>query len=297
LDNFVSPSNLYLKSYPEKQLIDDQKTGNCLDIYTLGLNNINSYLKGEKVESLTIDGNRPDEDELEFYDLPPVPPEEARKRLVFFVEQHDGEYKPICYNLDMIEKSDLMSNIYSTSCGADGSLANILNGLGDPIFKLNLGDFSAHVHLKQLLGALYTTKKQVFILKKTNPTVVYPRTASLTAIFSDEGAWVSSDHCQEGSDKTLYEILLCEEKDGNLCYPILESNDIEEIGLSEFEDLQDMTYYNRISILKEKIFKLQRSIKIAEYNISSIENKPDSELTCQDDYVYGEDGDDEDGDD
>jgi hypothetical protein len=291
LNHFVTPSRPNRKVYPEKQLIEDEKTGNCFDIYTFGLNNINAYLKGEKVEAFTMEGVRPDEDEVEDYDLPPVPPEEARRRLVFFVEQPDGNYKPICYNLDMIEKSDLMSNLYSTGCGANGSMANVIPALNDPIFRLNLGEFSVNVFLKKLLGALYNTKKQVFILRRTEPAIVFPRTASLSAIFGDPGSWVSADHCQEGSDKTVYEILECEEKDGNLCYPILESNNIDEVDPDEFKDMGPMNqprYYK----IKDKIFGSQRKLRQLETRKSEILNSGvDLNLDCTDNYVYNEDDD------
>jgi hypothetical protein len=290
LNHFTVPTLPSKKVYPEKKLVDE---GNCFDLYTFGLNNINAYLKGEKVEALTIEGNRPDEDELEDYDLPAVPPEEARKRLVFFLEQTDGTYKPICYNLDMIEKSDMMSNIFSTTCGDSGSLANIINGLGNPLFRLNLGDFSVHVFLKELLGALYLTKKQVFILQKPTPPINFPRTASLSVIFSDAGSWVSADHCQDRSDKSVYRILLCEEKDGNLCYPIIQSNDIEEVDISEFTNVEPMNA-SRYEKIKTTIFNYKRRIQIFEQEASLYASNGD--ITCSNDYEYNTNSDEDDED-
>jgi hypothetical protein len=257
LNLFTAPSPLTGKSYPEKKLIDDQITGRCKDLYAMGLKNINAYLRGEKIQVFTADGEIPEDDDLDSYEIEPVPPEEARKRLVFFVETSDGVYIPVCYNLDMIEKSDIKTNIFSTTCARDQQMQD---GLNDPLFKLNMGDFSVFVYLKKLLWALYKTKKQVFILTKPDPPLIFDRTASLTAIIS--GNWVSVDHCQAGSDKSVYNIEVCEEKEGNLCYPTIDSNDIEEFDidtniLSEDDQKTKMENIRIIYELKQEILETE----------------------------------------
>jgi hypothetical protein len=286
LNIFVNPSSLSRKIYPEKNLIEDKITGRCKDLLTTGLNNINAYLKGEKVEAYTIDGERPPDDDLEDYDYDQVTPEEARKRLVFFVETRDG-YIPVCYNLDMIENIDIKSAVYSTTCEGE-SLRNINAGFDDPIFKLNMGDFQVFVYLKSLLWALYKTKKQVFILTKPDLPIYFSNTASLQAVIGTD--WTSLDHCQNGSDKYVYNIEICEEKDGNLCYPIIEANEIDLIDITDPEKVSEM---KRIKI--KASFESELYIEKLESEANSIlQNKLEGNDNCSDYVDYVDDSDDSD---
>jgi len=286
LNIFVNPSSLSGKVYPEKNLIEDEIKGRCKDLLTTGLNNINAYLRGEKVEAYTVEGERPPEDELEDYDYDPVTPEEARKRLVFFVETTSG-YIPVCYNLDMIENIDIKSAVYSTTCEGE-SLRNINDGFDDPIFKLNMGDFQVFVYLKSLLWALYKTKKQVFILTKPDPPIYFSNTASLQAIIGTD--WTSLDHCQNGSDKYVYNIEICEEKDGNLCYPIIEANEIELIDITDPEKYSEM---KRIKI--KAAFESEVYIENLESEANSIlQNTLEGNDNCSDYVDASDDSDDSD---
>jgi hypothetical protein len=296
LNLFTKPSPISGKVYPEKELIDDELKGRCKDLLTSGLKNINAYLRGEKIDVFTPEGEKLSEEESEDYDADPVPAEEARRRLVFFLETKDG-YVPVCYNLDMIEKSDIKSKIYSTTCktcpeGActcqdvehcKGFLTNIWEGLNDPLFKLNMGDFDVYVYLKELLWALYKTKKQVFILTKPDPPIYFERTASLEGIIGDN--WISVDHCQYKSDKTVYNIQICEEKDGNLCYPIIESNEIDLTDVNLYDD----SYIRSIKI--KAAFQQEIDINKLQNEADLISRELGGNVDCSD---YKEDDDEED---
>ena len=184
----------------------------CMDLESFTLYDINAYLNGEAVMAYNEEG----EEEKE-YSIEAVTKEVARKRLVFFVSNKElTQFKPFCYNLDLLEK-DIGSSLYSGSCTESGSMDDIDRGFSDPLFKLTF-DISVYVRLSNLLKALYSTQKQAFLLIPTDEIV--QRTASLGTYINHN--YVSGDHCQAGTDKRVYRIAVCG-RGSDKCYPLNDS--------------------------------------------------------------------------
>lgn len=275
LHNFVSPSDIRYVIYPEKEIIESSQ--GCQDILTQGIYNINAYLKGEAVEGYDISTGERDDS----LDLEPVSQEESRDRLVFFlsIKKDELDLQPYCYSLEQLE-NDVKTLLYSTTCEGD-SMRNIVSGLNDPIIRL---DFGTRVYLKlsDLLGALYKTKKQVFVLQPTD--TVFERTASFETTMG--GSYVSADHCQDGSDKRLYNIMACEGNGDDLCYPVTES--IQTIGDYDVSNI-DQAKWNTIKSYYKLNFDITRLENEAQYLYDQLGgNVTYSEDDDQGDDDYGD---------
>lgn len=243
LEFFTKPSDRSIK----KKAYNETDHDKCMDMEALSLYDINAYLNGEAVMAYDQDG-----EEVEDYAINPVPIEIARKRLVFFVASDRDlvNIKPFCYNLDLLEK-DLGTRIYSDSCTEDGGMGDINRGFSNPLFKLAF-ESTVYVRLSKLLKALYSTNKQVFLLIPTDEIV--PRTASLSsAVYHLQ---VGGDHCQAGTEKRVYDIVICG-KGSDKCYPVnqyLEARS-EDVDLSRDDD----------NDYKDHLDRFEEEIKIAQY--------------------------------
>ncbi len=211
LEFFTPPSRLPL----EEVSYDEVKEDKCMDMESLSFYNINAYLNGEAVMAYSEEDEKGEREAVEDYALEPVPPEVARKRLVFFVASDERLtiVKPYCYHLDNLERG-LMTSLYSDEC-KNGPLNDpIHHGFSNPLFKIPL-ETNIYVRLSELLRGLYNTQSQVFLLIPTRE--VQPRTSSIGTTIYKLG--VSGDHCQEGTDKRVYKIVVCG-KGSDKCYPL-----------------------------------------------------------------------------
>ena len=235
--DFVKPKKTEDVRFREASKIETMR--GCYDIVEMGIYDINSYLRGEAVEAYN------DKDERdETLDIPAVPPEVARERLVFFVSKswdNLDDLIPYCYNLQMLQK-DISKQIFY-ECDNDET-QEIKYRMDNPVIQLNVGG-RIHVPLAELLYALYKTKKQSFILIPSGKK--FERTASLSTTYGN--TTVSGTHCGEGTDINLYTIRSClgdrsrNPRGGmgngrrgreNLCWPGTEGLKISEENPSEF---------------------------------------------------------------
>lgn len=242
LEFFTKPSSDPVEEVNYNETSQDK----CIDLESFSYYDINSYLRGEAVMAYGEDGL-----EEKDYALEAVSPDIARKRIVFFVasDKEITRIKPFCYNLDLLEK-DFGTRIYSETCGSNGGMGDIHRGFSNPIFKLPF-ETNVYVRVSKLLKALYNTKSQAFLLIPTDQII--PRTASLSTAVYNLG--VSGDHCQGGTDKRLYRIVVCG-KGGDKCYPLRE--DIEfrpELNLTRTSDVD----YGR------HVLRYREEIEAAQY--------------------------------
>ena len=287
LNRFINPIDINTIEFEEKKMVDESK--GCQDILTQGIYNINAYLKGEAVEAYDLATEERDES----LDLEPVSEEEARDRLVFFLSKRadNQELVPYCYSLEQLEH-DIRSQVF-VKCEGE-TMRNIINYLGkpagNPIVKIDLGT-RVFVPISQLLGALYKTKKQVFVLTPTDE--VYEYTASLDTVLG--GSYVSADHCQAGSDKRIYTITACEGKEDNLCYPIMDSIETMDINVPNMNQKQSKKIKEHLSI-NYAIDKLQSEVdRIYEELEGVIQGDyKDDYQEYQADYQYQDDDQDDD---
>ena len=74
-----------------------------------------------------------------------------------------------------------------------------------------------------MIDVLTTTDKRVFVIL---PRIIddtqeeIEKTGSYNAFFVPNPNWLGADHCQEGTNKKVYNIFACEGRDGDPCYPI-----------------------------------------------------------------------------
>jgi hypothetical protein len=191
---------------------DEQAHERCFDNISLSYYDINAYLNGEPVRVYADEDSKEEEEVMEA-----VPPEVARKRLVFFVANEElTVIKPYCYSLDKLEK-DIGSRLYSDTCTPSGGRQHLDRGFSNPLFKIELGYYPVFVRLSKLLKALYKTKSQAFLLIPTQE--VAERTASLGYHRYQLG--IGADHCQPGTNKTVYRIVACG-RGSDKCYPLRE---------------------------------------------------------------------------
>ena len=180
-----------------KQKVTQQST--CFDIGQQEDYNINKFLLGE------LDGDTTDEVEIS-------------RRLVFFVGSNQDNLKPFCYDLENL-LADLNASIYTTDC------TTYPRRLANPLFKLNF-EYTVYVYLSDMIDVLTTTDKRVFVilprlipgLNDTQEEI--EKTGSYNAFFVPDPNWVGADHCQDGTNKKVYNIYVCEGRDGEPCYPV-----------------------------------------------------------------------------
>ena len=235
--NIVKPSKLRTVEFNEKKLVEE--SSGCNYLAEGGVYNINSYLKGEKVdgykyikdtEKLKLD------DSLE---LPAVSEREALKRIVFFLAKSKDRFddlKPFCYNIDMLS-SDVARQIFS-ECNikedGTGTMEKIQEKfLENPIITIDL-EAPIFVPLSELLSAIYTTKKQVFVLNPTDKVFKY--TCSLLATYGV--GYEGNAHCNAGSEKQIHTLMVCDGNKENLCWPVNNSIETIEIEPDKFFLLQ-----------------------------------------------------------
>ena len=235
--DFVRPKKTEDVRFREASKIETMR--GCYDIVEMGIYDINSYLRGEAVEGYN------DKDERdETLDIPAVPPELARERIVFFVAKswdNLDDLIPYCYNLQMLQK-DISKQIFY-ECD-DDETQEIEYRMDNPIIQINVGG-RVHVPLAELLYALYKTKKQSFILIPSGKK--FERTASLSTTYGN--TTVSGTHCGEGTGINLYTVRSCLGDMGrnppggrgkgrrdrqNLCWPVTEGLKISEENPDHF---------------------------------------------------------------
>ncbi len=251
LEYFTQPSDK-----PTEELdYDEVKEDKCMDMESLSFYNINAYLNGEAVMAYSEEDEKGDREPIEDYALPPAPPEIARKRLVFFVASDERltVVKPYCYHLDQLE-SAISTSLYSDTC-TDRSFGyeRINEGFSNPLFKIPL-ETNVYVRLSELLKGLYSTQSQAFLLIPTRE--VSRRTASLSTYLYQLG--VSGDHCQEGTEKRVYKIVVCG-KGTDKCYPLRGDIQFRPDGSVPVRvDISDYSEFIKRYDEQEKISRLQQ---------------------------------------
>ena len=266
LEYFTQPS-----AAPTEELdYNEVKEDKCMDMESLSFYNINAYLNGEAVMAYSEEDEKGQREEVEDYALEPVPPEVARKRLVFFVASDERltVVKPYCYNLDNLE-SAISTSLYSDTC-TDRSFGyeRIHEGFSNPLFKIPL-ETNVYVRLSELLKGLYSTQSQAFLLIPTRE--VSQRTASLSTYLYQLG--VSGDHCQEGTEKRVYKIVVCG-KGSDKCYPL--RGDIQfrmSSAVPVRADISDYSEFIKRYDEQEKIPRLQQDNMFLEEMESEAEQE------------------------
>ena len=75
-----------------------------------------------------------------------------------------------------------------------------------------------------MIDVLTNTNKRVFVilprLKDDGKQEEIKKTGSYNAFFVPDPNWVGADHCQDGTNKKVYNIYVCEGRDGEPCYPV-----------------------------------------------------------------------------
>ena len=191
-----------IKDTLKKQEQDDLEQVKCFDLIMHEDYNINDFLLGRTEDDIA---NPPDETDIS-------------RRLVFFVGQDRDNLQPYCYDLENL-LNNLNASIYSTDC-------TIPLRLHKPLFKLFFGH-TVYVYLSDIIDVLTTTDKRVFIiLPRLIPTLIgddkqeeIMKTASLDFI-GPNATFMAEDHCQDGTNKKVYNIFVCEGRDGDPCFPI-----------------------------------------------------------------------------
>ena len=217
--NLVRPSRTNLVDYDEQKRMIGKK---CINASTHSLYNINAYLKGYYVSGYTTDGKRNRES-----DLPGALAKDTMKRLIFFLATSDklDDLTPFCYNLDLLTK-DIGTRLY-VECEDFNDMEGLNYLFGqNPVIRIDL-EFAVYVPLSEILDAIYNTQKQVFLLVPTEKVFKY--TASMAVAFGTIGSMVSGHHCQEGSDKQLHTIKVCKGSEENLCWPVNEAIELNEV--------------------------------------------------------------------
>ena len=177
-----------------------EKQPTCFDVAQQDNYNINDFLLGK------LEDDKGDEIEI-------------ARRLVFFVGTNQNNLQPFCYDLENL-LNDLNATIYTTDCITNP------RRLANPLFKLNFG-YTVYVYLKDMIDVLTTTNKRVFVvlprLKDDGTQEEIMNTATLNFIDPSYGhnpTFRGADHCQEGSNKKVYNIFACEGRNGEPCYPV-----------------------------------------------------------------------------
>ena len=216
--NLVRPKSI------ENIMFEEKKINKC-DYLAVAEYDINAYLKGEEILGTEIDD---DTGKLEVL-LEAVSPQEAMKRLVFFIASSSDDLSNLrayCYNLDLI--GDDAHDLF-VECKGIGDMDDILNRFTTtvPVIRLiKLTGYAIYIPLDKFLYALYETKKQSFILIPTREKLGY--NASMSTGFGNYN--VSGDHCQEGSQKFLHDIKICPGDMEDLCWPVNIGLTLESVG-------------------------------------------------------------------
>jgi len=208
LKKFNTNNDRTHKTVPEvKQEVTQQST--CFDVGQQDYYNINNFLLGKLEDDTTETTTETD----------------ISRRLVFFVGQNRDNLKPFCYDLENL-LNDLNASIYTTDCTRyptpDGSR---LPRLANPLFKLSF-EYTVYVYLSDMIDVLTNTNKRVFVILPrlkddgTRTQEEIEKTGSYNAFFVPDPNYVSADHCQDGTNKKVYNIYACEGRDGEPCYPV-----------------------------------------------------------------------------
>jgi hypothetical protein len=217
--NIVRPSRIHQIDYDEKNRIFGQK---CINTSNFSLYDINDYLKGKPVRGYTNEGKKSPKT-----NLPAANSKDAMKRLIFFLATSEklDKLTPYCYNLDLLTE-DIGSLLYVECEDIDNQQGlNYLFGQ-NPIIKLNF-EYPVYVPLSEILDAIYNTKNQVFVLVPTDKVFKY--TASMAIQFGTVHSGLGGHHCQEGSNKPLHTIKVCKGTEGNVCWPVNEAIELNEV--------------------------------------------------------------------
>jgi len=264
--NIVRPSRIHQVDYDEKNRMVGQK---CINASNFSLYDINAYLKGKYVRGYTKDGEKSPET-----NLPPANPKDAIKRLIFFLATSEklDNLTPFCYNLDLLTE-DIGSLLYVECEDIDNQ--NGLNYLfgQNPIIKLDFG-FSIYVPLSEILDAIYNTKNQVFVLIPTDKVFKY--TASMAIQFGTAQSALGGHHCQEGSNKQLHTIKVCKGSEGNVCWPVNEAIELNEVYPDSYFMKQKFYIWSK----SEKSMSAQFNITNQSY-IDKVRKKRQDEIDLQ----------------
>jgi len=199
------------------------------------------------------------------------------KRLIFFLATSEklDKLTPFCYNLDLLTK-DIGSLLYVECEDIDNQEGlNYLFGQ-NPIITLNFG-FSIYVPLSEILDAIYNTKNQVFVLVPTDKVFKY--TASMAIQFGTVQSGLGGHHCQEGSNKPLHTIKVCKGTEGNVCWPVNEAIELNEVypdsyfmkqkfyiwsksvsSMDAQSTIANQSYIDKVRRRREKEIKRQRNM-------------------------------------
>jgi hypothetical protein len=198
--------------YPEREMIDGKK---CFDFIDQYYYDINAFLRGEEMIPYDKDSQPMLSEKVDA-----VSKEEARDRLVFFVYQgtNNGrmEFQPFCYYRSHFEQMGLETSLFY-QCDDKREPYHF----EDPLLLVALPNF--YIRVSDLVNAL-ETKKQVFMLLPSNE--YQEKTFSLINIAPIYQSHVSAAFCQNGTSKHVFHLVVCEGDGDNLCYPIIDSNEI-----------------------------------------------------------------------
>ena len=145
--------------------------------------------------------------------------------IVFMTERFADSYNAIGYNVNSIVR-DVDSDLYF-DCLRDKDNNYLLNKYGDgrlvdpenkyhltldaPIYaKLDLEEYKVYIPLEDLVGSLGSGNR-VFLLENSGITLKYTVSYKIAKAVYERAYYdlVSSDHCQKGTDKTIFNIYTC----------------------------------------------------------------------------------------
>lgn len=171
---------------------------NCFDIATVDEADIFEFLNADDIEN------------------PKEKKEEQKKRIVFLFGNDENNIKAYCYSIDYINQIEPMSHIY-TECPEKNKKLKNAHGMGltRPIIRIDLTS-PVYIYLKEFLYVLQHSKERIFLLlprmfKNKHRTVEATASYGALDITAREGYYLSADHCQKNTEKSLYNIYECNE--------------------------------------------------------------------------------------
>ena len=183
--------------YIQRGMTEDRK---CFDVIFQDEYDIKTYLDALDIDEKNEDTTR--EKEIE-------------NRLVFFTGKNTENLYPHCHDKRRFKEFGYNNNLYSTFCSPNSS--SLPYFYKNPIYGIGLVSGTYYVYLKDLIEALDTGKRVFVLLPCSNPIEI-ERTVSLDIV--NGGRVVGGHHCQEGTDKKIHAIYVCEGTPDNPIYPI-----------------------------------------------------------------------------
>ena len=170
---------------------------NCFDIATIDEYNIHEYLNATDVD---------DANERKV---------ERNKRFVFLYGETVKNLKAFCYHIDYINNIDPFTSIYTECSKQNQTFKNARNMvLNKPILRIDLTS-PVYLYLHDFIREFKTNERVFLILPRIvdGKQIVVERTASYGALdnVAQAGAYMSADHCQDGTSKKMYNIYPCDD--------------------------------------------------------------------------------------